>query len=140
MPLGDVARSSDGWEVSVLSVAPNASDAVLAENRFNDPPREGRQFHLVTVRAKYVGTGSTRFDGSFRLRALGAGGVVYTTFENGCGVLPDALPDPEVFTGGEITGNECWEIESLDVGSLVMLLDGPAFSFGTQERIWFALR
>ena len=79
---------------------------------------------MVTIGAKYLGPDSTRFSGWFRLRVLGDGGVVYTTFGNSCGVIPDELPDPELFTNGSVAGNECWQIASTDATSLVMFL-GP---------------
>ena len=135
IPLGAVALTHAGWEVSVLSATPNANDAVLAEYRFNDPPRPGRQFYLVTLRAKYVGAGSDDFGFRHRLRVVGsANNVVYEAFGDGCGVIPNSLPSPEVFTGGEITGNKCWEIESSDAESLLIFLGNDA------TRIWFALK
>ena len=64
--------------------------------------------------------------------------MAYTTFENSCGVKPDELPDSEVFTGGTIAGNICWEILSSDESSLVMF-DEPFFAFGDSSRIFFSL-
>ncbi len=135
VPFGAVARTHAGWEVSVLSATPNANDAVLAENRFNDPPRLGRQFYLVTLRAKYVGAGSDDFGFRHRLRVVGSEkNVVYEALGDGCGVIPDSLLTPEVFTGGVINGNKCWEMDSSDADSLVMFLGSGA------KRIWFALK
>ena len=102
----------DHWEVAVLATQPDATAAVLAENPFNDPPGEGTQFYLVTLRATYRGTASAQFNGSFRLRTLGESGVVYTTFEHSCGVIPNTLPNSELFAGGTVEGNECWAIAS----------------------------
>ena len=129
--------STDHWEVTVLETTPNATRAILNENRFNDPPESGNQFYMVKVKAKYLGADSERFSGFYRLRALGDEGVVYTTFGNSCGVIPDDLPDPELFTGGEIEGNECWEIDSSDADSLVLLVDPDISSRG--QRVWFSL-
>lgn len=136
-PLGTEVPLSDGWRMKVESSTPDATAAVLARNQFNDPPKAGEQFFIVRVTATYVGSGSKRFDGSYRLRAVGASGVSYSTFENSCGVIPDELPDAEVFSGGTITGNECWAIRSSDASSLV-LYDDPFL--GGPERPFFALR
>ena len=93
---------------------------------------------MVTVKATYHGSDSSEFDGSYRLRALGPSGLVYTTFENSCGVIPNVLLDPELFKGGQIEGAECWEIASADADSLVMILNPEFLSDG--KRVWFSLQ
>ena len=70
---------------------------------------------------------ATSFGGSYRLKALGIGGVVYTTFADSCWVIPDDLPDPELFTNGTVEGNVCWEVADDDVDSLQMFLDSGLF-------------
>ena len=122
-----------------METTPDATALVLEENQFNGPPEEGNQFFIAKVRAKYLGPDSTRFDGSFRLKALGDGGVVYSTFGNSCGVIPDRLPDPELFTNGTIEGNVCWEIASADVDSLLMILEREFLST-EGNRVWFSLQ
>ena len=73
------------------------------------------------------------------MRAVGASNVAYTTFNNGCGVLPDPdleVDDPQVFAGGTVSGNAaCWEIRASDANSLVMFYDG----LNTYQVTWFAL-
>jgi hypothetical protein len=118
---GTVVPFAGGWNVQILSVTPNATSLVLAENQFNDAPAAGHQFFLARVSATYAGEAQARFDGSFRLRVVGDSGVVLTTFSNSCGVIPDDLPDPEVFPGGTIVGNLCWEVPTTDVAGLVAL-------------------
>ena len=119
---------------------------VLDESRSNDPPEEGNQFYIVSVRAKYLGPDSTSFYGRSRLRGLGVGGIVYTTFESSCGVIPNNLPSPELFANGTIEGNVCWEIASTDSDSLLMLLEtkgGEIFldppDRDKNKRTWFSL-
>ena len=128
---------SDGWKITVLDVIPDATQLVLKENMFNDPPKSGYQFFLAKVRACYTGSGSDKFDGGFRLRAVGASNIAYSTFENSCGVIPDKLPDPEVFTGGCIEGYVGWEIRSSDANSLVMY-DNPLFG-SAGDRLYISL-
>ncbi len=120
IPLGETAVLYGNWEVRVVGVIPNATELVLRENMFNDPPAPGHQFFLATVEATYRGQGSARFDGSFRLRAVGPANVSYSTFEHSCGVIPDEISDREVFTGGTIRGNVCWEVLSSDAANLLM--------------------
>jgi hypothetical protein len=131
VPLGTLVALEGGWSLKVISVTPNATSQVLAQNQFNDPPRPGHQYFIARVSAAFAGSGSDRFDGSFRLRALGTSSVTRTPFENSCGVIPDKLPDPEVFAGGVTTGNICWEIPIGDASSMV-LYDKPFLGeFGT---------
>ncbi len=105
---------------------------------FNDSPALGSQFFIVRVEATFTGQGSSKgFDGGYRLRAVGPSGVSYSTFEDHCGVIPSEISDAEVFTGGTISGNECWAVRSSDVGSLVMY-DDP-FLGNDANRKFFAL-
>ena len=126
----------DHWEITVLSTHPDATEAVLSHNRFNDPPEAGNQFYMATVRVKYLGPGSTEFGTRLRFSALGVGGVVYDLWVD-CGRIPNSLPNPELFTNGTIEGSACWEIASSDAESLVMILD--ADDYRNDGRAWFAL-
>jgi len=137
IPRGRLAMLYDNWEVRVVRVIPDATRLVLDENLFNRPPERGKQFFIATVEATYHGPGSSRFDGSFRLRAVGPSGVSYSTFNDSCGVIPDKLPDPEVFTGGTIRGNVCWQVTSDDARALLMY-DDP-FTFDPVLRLYFRL-
>lgn len=138
IPIGTAVDLGDGWEIVVLDVVPDATNIILRENMFNNPPTAGNQFFLARVRAKYSGEDSDTFGGSYRLRAVGPSSVGYSTFQNSPGVIPDLLPDSEVFSGGVIEGNIGWEVKSSDASSLVMY-DSP-ISFGDNEdRIYMAL-
>ena len=125
------------WEITVLSVQPDATSDVLGENPYNDPPAEVNQFYMVTVRAKYLGLGSQTFSG-IELKTVGDLGVVYRDYEDGCGVIPDELDDyRELFTNGATEGNKCWEISTSDAESLMLLVD--SFVSFDDQRFWFAL-
>ena len=129
---------TDHWEITVLETIPDATAIVLDESRNNDPPEEGNQFYIVRVRAEYLGPDSTRFVGHFRLKAVGVGGVVYTaTGDYRCWVIPNKLPNPELFTNGTIEGNECFEIASADADSLMMFMESEDRS--EKNRTWFSL-
>ncbi len=145
VPLGEYSVTlSDGWKITVLDLIPDATQLVLNENMFNDPPKSGYQFFLAKIRACYTGSGSTMFETlgggygtTYRLRAVGDSNVVYD-YNNGCGVIPDPLPGSEVFTGGCIEGYIGWEIKSSDANSLVMF-DKPLSSGSTGERVYLSL-
>jgi len=138
VPIGTIVDLGDGWQIAVMSVISDATNVVLRENQFNDPPKAGNQFFLARIQAKYTGSGSDTFGGSYRLRAVGPSSVGYTTFENSAGVIHDPLPDSELFSGGVIEGNIGWEIKSSDASTLVMY-DNP-ISFGdNKDRMYMAL-
>ena len=140
MPLGQVVEILEGdvpyWAIVVSSVKPDAAEEVLGANMFNDPPSPGRKFFMVELEARYLGPDSTNFFMSYNLKTVGQSGVVFTPFENSCGVILDEFPAfTELFTGGAIKGWQCWHVPSADVESLQLLVD----EFFGGKRIWFSL-
>jgi hypothetical protein len=77
IPVGTTVALGDGWQVTVQSVIPDATAIVLKENAFNKQPKEGDQFFLAKVQAKYTGPNSATFGGSYRLRAVGPSSIGY---------------------------------------------------------------
>jgi hypothetical protein len=138
LPVGEIGTVRD-YAVRVIEVIPNATDLVMAENQFNEPPAEGNQFFMATVEVAYSGneTGNPAFDLNFQ--AVGTSNVAYTTFDNTCGVVPnDQFTANELFPGGAIQFNVCWAVATEDVDSLVMFVE-PAFSFDETPN-FFAVR
>jgi len=134
--IGDPVLAGD-WELSVLSVTPDATDAVMAENQFNDPPQPGNQFYVVELSATYVGNRSEAFALGPSITAVGNSAVAYG-YNATCGVIPDPIDEfSDVFPGGTVFGNVCWEIATDDVDSLVLIVD-PVFSLD-QERTFIDL-
>ena len=116
---------------------PDATDEILATWESNEPPAEGNQLYLITLRVKYIGTGSAEFDASAKL--LGQSGVGYDRITSGCGYVPGYLNTlVELFPGGTIEGTMCREVKSTDVESLVMILD-PSYPVGEEGRVWMGL-
>jgi hypothetical protein len=135
-PFGTEVTLAGDWKVRVVSTIPDATALVMAENQFNDPPAPGKQFFIVRVRATYVGTGADSFDGTFRLRAVGPSAVSYNAFDDTCGVIPEEISDSDVFPGGTIEGNVCWQVQPPDAASLVVY-DDPLVS---DTKVFLALR
>ncbi len=128
LPVGAVADIGD-WRLRVTGVTPEATDEVLAENQFNDPPAEGRQFFMVHLEATYVGEESSNFWVDVSMKVVGPSNVAYESFEDSCGVIPDPIDDSgETFPGGSIVGNACWSVSAEDAGGLVLIVE-PTFSF-----------
>ncbi len=143
VPLGDTVEittddPTNAWEITVIGTTPDAWAMIQAENQFNDPPESGHQYYMVRMRAKYVGPDSNSLGFNVSFNAVGDRGVAYDTFDPGCGVIPDELDSfTELFTGGQIEGNECWQIASQDVDSLLMFVD---FGIVNRVRVWFSLK
>jgi len=120
------------WEVTVLSSTLDATEAVLAENSFNDPPDAGDQYSMVRVAVTYRGEGSASPLLDLTFGAVGDSAVTYG-FADDCGVTPDGYPSlRDVFPGGTVTGNLCWGIRAADAGTLVLMAE-EAFSFDDER-------
>ena len=136
IPVGETVRVAD-WDLAVVSVTPDATEAVMAENSFNDPPKEGHQFYVVEVSATYQGADSEAVTLGLVWSTVGESAVAYG-FEDTCGVIPNELDQfSEVFPGGTQTGNLCWQVRSEDVDGLLLIMD--AFTF-EEDRAFLALQ
>ncbi|HEX7099466.1 MAG TPA: hypothetical protein VF377_09490 [Acidimicrobiia bacterium] len=137
VPVGEAAAVGP-WTLAVVEVIPDATQLVLAENRFNEPPEEGRQFYMARLEATFDGTESSTFWVDMSLKAVGDSSVAYEGFDGSCGVIPDPIDEAgETFPGGSISGNVCWNVWSEDVGSLVMIAE-ESFTFD-ENRVFFSL-
>lgn len=121
----DAASGEDKiWVIEVLAPAAERTGDVLAENQFNDPPPDDSFFVLAPVRVTYESgpAPASLFDLNFK--AIGPSGVVMTTFDPPCGVVPDGLDSlVELFPGGTVEGNICWVARSADASDLTMMLE-----------------
>ena len=120
----EVLHGSDGAEIRVLGVVEDARRQVAEENQFNDPPKEGMRFYMISVEVSYPsGSGSVAVNYS-NFSLIGENRVVYDPFDYDCGVIPNEL-DGEVYGGGRIQGNICFEIAE-DEGSFILIHE-PGF-------------
>ena len=130
---GDQVVTHDGFSLWVEEVVEDATQIVLAENQFNDPPVPGNQFIMIRIKVKNNSPKTQSFVAPWRLSAVGNSNVEYN---ESCGVLPDDFDGfRDLFQGGELSGNICFTVKSSDVNSLVMYDDGY---FG-ENTIFFAL-
>lgn len=127
-----------GWSVRVNSVVPNATAAVLAENQFNDKPKVGRQFYIISMSVRYSGKGSQAELSAGSFSAVGGSNVAYSGFDDSCGVVPKELDEfKTLFSGGSITGNICFSVKRSDVASLKLYFE-PTFSLN-DTQVFFRL-
>lgn len=131
--LGKTAKVGQ-WRVRVVSVTPDARDMLTAYNE-NTVAESGRQSFVARISATYLGTGSATFD--FLPKVVGPSAVSYDGLTRGCGDIPDYLSTTtDVFTGGTLEGNRCWEVSHADALRLVMYL---APNWSDDGRVYFAL-
>ncbi len=137
IPLGQsgvVQTFRTSWELSVVSITPDAWEIIRERNSFNQPPDEGKQFYLLRLRVKNVGEERAFFVDYVKTTGEAAGWV-YTTNGDSCGVIPDDN-SREVFPGGEFELNVCWHVATADLPTLIMFWDESP----TPNPVWFDLR
>ena len=123
LAVGEVAQVGD-WRIRVAGVTADGTDQVLAENQFNDPPAEGRQFFLVHLEATYTGTESSNFWVDMSLKAVGPSNVAYESCRRLLRRDPRSIDDSgETFPGGSIDGNACWSVTEADASHLVLIAE-----------------
>ncbi len=114
-PLG-TTLSSDDWQVTINSFTPDATEAIMAENSFNDPPADGNTYAMVNLTATYVGADKgSPFELTFSY--VTAAGNVVETYDSMV-VIPDDLPFNDVYSGASVTGSKGFEIPAGDNGVL----------------------
>ena len=143
LPFGDTAALSIGesdpaWTFQVVEFIPDGTSAVMAENQFNDPPADGRQFAIVRLQATYRGLDEPAMllsDVSFV--AVDDSNLTYD-LDDDCGVVPDELDQfGQVYAGGVVEGNLCWSVATEHIDSLLL---GISPSFSSDAPYFMALR
>ena len=139
VPMGQSLIVPSGWEVTIVGFTPDATDAVLKENQFNDPPEPGMRFAFVRVRMTNVSAPDPEHhDAGFALRLVGSENVAYTTFTDWCGVIPDDIDfgPSEVFRNGTVEGNLCYQVDDTETGFAIFT---DFFLADEEDRRWFAV-
>ena len=139
-PIGTAVDLADGWRITVLSVTPNANKRIAEHAYSYQGPKEEHQFFIARLAIVRIGEGSAERPSG--MKAVGGSNVAYSSYCRNS--LPDELRYPEVFPGGSVEGNICFEVRSTDVGSLVMFYDPRSRQGGTiyrhpADRRYFAL-
>ena len=117
-----------------MEIVENARQQIAKENQFNDPPEAGKRFYMVSVEVAYPAGSDSRRVSESDFILIGSSRVVYDQFEHTCGVVPDEL-DGEIYGGGRIQGNICFEIPE-DESGLVL---GHQPDYGIESRRFLRL-
>jgi hypothetical protein len=134
---GDADASA--WEATVTGPGRDITEAVMAENMFNDPPATGNVFYGVPFELTLIQADKEPLapwlNVTWDLFAP-QGLRIHSPSSSGCGVIPDAFDDmTEIFVGGTLTGLLCFSIPAADVDAGPMVStdqDGQRFYFATR--------
>ena len=122
-PYGEPVLMADGLEIHIVSLDSDAWPEIQAENSYNDPPAEGNRMVMARIHVSNVSAGAdAKSVSDFGFRLVGSSNKVFKPFEESCGVIPDELSG-EIFEGGELEGNVCWQIPE-DETNLVVIYEG----------------
>ena len=134
--VGTTVDLGDG-QVAIMDVTTDATEQVMAENQFNDPPAEGRQFVMWTVDASYTGEDSGTAWVDLGWGFVGNAGNTFNFGEEDyCGSIPNNLQDTgETFPGGNVTGNVCISVPSEQIqGGTIFVENSLSFD---NNRVFF---
>lgn len=131
--VGVPSEVGEGWTFTVTAPAQDITDAVLAENRFNDPPPDGYRVIGVPVNFEYAGDSSAN---AFEITDKGVGDSI-VVLDEGCGVVPAEVDRyADIFAGGSVVGTLCLVAPIDDAGTITLytsaLLDDDYSYFATQ--------
>lgn len=125
VPIGDAANLTT-WSVKVIGFTANADAAVAHENIFNEKPRAGYHYLLVTLRTANIGKKSSNpfFDLNWSL--IGSDGRQYNSPSV---VIPMGLSDSgNVPPGAFAEGNVVFEVADKARGLVLYLEDTSSFA------------
>lgn len=131
--VGTATDVGEGWTLTVNGLNPDAA-GTLAVNEFNDPPPAGSAFVLVDVTLQYEGeeSGSPTIIDFHVAGDSNVAGRVGSCSQSWDGEL-DRFS--EVFGGGTLSGELCFEVPESDLDSIQMLATA---NFGDDPEV-FAL-
>ena len=139
VPAGGTLEGSDGTQIIVLNVVRDAWPLIKAENEnsFWTPkePMEGYRYIMISLQVAYVSGSDSISVSSSRFSLTDDNRVLLTQSENSCGGYSNTVPEElsgEMFVGGKIAGNVCFEIGN-EVSDLILIYE-PYGSFGSERR------
>jgi len=137
VPLGQTAELGD-YDVTLIDVVADATEAVLAENPSIERPPEGEEFVLLKLRIVYRGEASGTPGIDLRLVPLV---VPHNQALMECGTYPDSLMDaPELFSGEQKEANVCVSVPSNAINMLMLEVNPqtePRFRPQAERRQFF---
>jgi len=125
---GGTLQGSNGTEIVAVSINPNAWAWIEDQSSWIDfvhPPEEGKRYYMITVEVSYVsGVGTLEVD-EYDFNLIGNSRFVYDTH---CVYDLHEEISAEVFLGGKVQGNVCFEVPEEESGFVLIHEPGNARS------------
>jgi len=137
LPIGTTLEVDD-YEVTVLSINPDAEEEVQAENQFNEAAPAGDVMVMVRVEVTYTGneTGDPGWDLMYKV--VGDENRGYAMSDKSCGSIPEGeFSVGELFPEGVAEYNVCWMVSEEEAPTLVMYV-APLVS-SDENTAWISL-
>jgi hypothetical protein len=137
LPIG-TASLVGTYVIEVIAVEADATDLIVTNDSFNDPPATGNQFYMVTVSVTNEGEETVTPWWDLQFEAVGDQAIGYNEGTNSCGYIPNGAYDaPEIAPGESTEFNVCWQVPSDEADSLVMYVDT---GYSNEFRTWFTIQ
>lgn len=118
-PLGTAVSDGD-WTITINSVELDATEAVLAENPFNDEPAADHLYILANLTAEYTGSDTDGAMPWINLKYVSPGGNTFDATD-ALAVAPDGFDSTTtLFEGASETGNIALQVPTDSVGDGVL--------------------
>lgn len=119
--------SSDDWDVTINSVTLDATDAVMAENPYNDEPGDGNAYALVNITATYTGDESGMPALGTTIDYVTADGVTVDAWDS-IVLTPDAFDSTtELYTDASVSGNIAFAVPAATADQGVLAVQASMF-------------
>ena len=126
-PIGSVIESDD-WRVVINSVTLAATDTILAEELYNEPPTEGSEYILVNYSATYLGADPNgQIPAFISIEYVTVDGTTVNEFDKMI-FAPEPIDTMStLYTDGTATGNTAIEVPSATAGQGVLAVTMDLF-------------
>lgn len=123
-PAGTALVHENGAHITVTNIINNAWPIIQRNSEYADPPEQGNRYYMLTLEVAYPsGVGSiTTGESDFNL--VGADRVTYDSYEHSCGWQIPELLGGEIYAGGTIRGNICFEVKTREQGFILIYSPG----------------
>jgi hypothetical protein len=125
VPLNTAADVTNGWTVTAQGYDADATGAVMAANEFNAAPPAGQRYITIRLSATFVGRADAQKStvSDLSLRAVGAKGVAYNSYDCSASLATPLETFTDVFTGATVEGDVCFLIDDSDAESLRLYIE-----------------
>ncbi len=119
------ADVTNGWTVTAQAYESDATAAVMAANEFNTAPPAGQRYITIHLSASFTGRTDTQKStvSDLSLRAVGAKGVAYNSYDCSASLATPLETFTDVFTGATVAGDVCFLIDDSDADSLRLYIE-----------------